>query len=122
MANFCYQFHAIGIGPSLRHKSDSQSDSGKNAIDIAYVLCWVHKGIRNNLVLTRDSCFKFSCALFIDPLYHRIAYSDKKTAVHSRIIWSTSWSHNDKYFITVSRDKKVKYQSCTIQPKYRADN
>jgi len=39
--------------------------------------------------------------------YERIAYTDKKTAIHGRIIWSCSWSHDDKYFITVSRDKKA---------------
>ena len=30
-----------------------------------------------------------------------------KNAFHTRIIWSCDWSHDDKYFVTTSRDKRV---------------
>ncbi|CAH1244984.1 ELP2 [Branchiostoma lanceolatum] len=40
-------------------------------------------------------------------LFTRIACTDKKTSVHSRIIWGCSWSHDDNFFATASRDKKV---------------
>lgn len=33
--------------------------------------------------------------------------TDKKTSVHTRIIWSCSWFFDDSHFITASRDKKV---------------
>ncbi|XP_071803184.1 elongator complex protein 2-like [Asterias amurensis] len=39
--------------------------------------------------------------------YVLVACTDKKTALHSRIIWSGAWSHDDRYFATASRDKKV---------------
>nr|XP_054767769.1 elongator complex protein 2-like [Lytechinus pictus] len=42
-----------------------------------------------------------------DLPYRLIAHTDKKTSVHSRIIWSCSWSHDSQYFATSSRDKKV---------------
>ena len=32
---------------------------------------------------------------------------DKKSKTHTRIIWTCSWSHDDRYFATGSRDKKV---------------
>lgn len=44
-----------------------------------------------------------------DPLFSKLSGTDKKTAVHTRIIWSCAWSPNDEHFFTASRDKKVKY-------------
>lgn len=44
-----------------------------------------------------------------DPLFSKLSGTDKKTAVHTRIIWSCVWSPNDEHFFTASRDKKVKY-------------
>jgi elongator complex protein 2 len=39
--------------------------------------------------------------------YRLIASTDKKTGVHTRIIWCCSWTHDSKHFITGSRDGKV---------------
>lgn len=39
--------------------------------------------------------------------YTLVAKTDKKSAVHTRIIWSCAWTHDSKYFGTGSRDGKV---------------
>ncbi|XP_054712715.1 elongator complex protein 2-like [Uloborus diversus] len=41
------------------------------------------------------------------PPYQKIASLDKKNSVHSRIIWSCSWTFDSLFFATASRDKKV---------------
>lgn len=57
------------------------------------------------LHLTKDEGFSAS----------RVAYSDKKTSKHSRIIWCCAWSNDSKYFATGSRDKKLFVWSNTAQ-------
>ncbi len=39
--------------------------------------------------------------------YELVRGISSKNPYHTRIIWSCSWSHDDKYFITTSRDKRV---------------
>ncbi|KAB1258358.1 Elongator complex protein 2 [Camelus dromedarius] len=43
----------------------------------------------------------------LDPVFSLFAFTNKITAVHSRIIWSCDWSPDGRYFFTGSRDKKV---------------
>lgn len=39
--------------------------------------------------------------------FELVASTDKNNGVHERIIWSCSWSHDDSFFATSSRDGKV---------------
>ena len=39
--------------------------------------------------------------------FSQISCSDKKTCVHSRIIWDAAWTPDNRFFLTCSRDKKV---------------
>ncbi|XP_036888980.1 elongator complex protein 2 isoform X1 [Sturnira hondurensis] len=43
----------------------------------------------------------------LDPVFSLFAFTNKVTAVHSRIIWSCDWSPDSKFFFTGSRDRKV---------------
>ncbi|KAJ7420664.1 hypothetical protein WISP_47025 [Willisornis vidua] len=49
----------------------------------------------------------FQPVILTGPVFTCCAYTDKNTAIHSRIIWSCDWTPDSKYFITGSRDKKV---------------
>ena len=39
--------------------------------------------------------------------FEAVAFSDKKTCFHSRIIWDVSWTPDSRMFLTCSRDKKL---------------
>ncbi|CAH2000531.1 unnamed protein product [Acanthoscelides obtectus] len=39
--------------------------------------------------------------------FELVATTDKKTGIHTRIIWTCAWTHDSKYFATGSRDGKV---------------
>ncbi|KAM5218026.1 elongator complex protein 2 isoform 3-T4 [Hipposideros larvatus] len=49
----------------------------------------------------------FQPSVLTDPIFSLLAFTNKITAVHSRIIWSCDWSPDSKFFFTGSRDKKV---------------
>lgn len=43
--------------------------------------------------------------------FERVFMTDKKTSIHSRIIWCCAWTHDSKYFATGSREGKVVFWS-----------
>lgn len=43
-----------------------------------------------------------------EPQYSPWAQTGKDTAIHTRIIWSCDWTPDSRYFVTSSRDKKVR--------------
>lgn len=42
-----------------------------------------------------------------DSTWTKFDCNDKRTSLHSRIIWACAWAPDSKHFATVSRDKKV---------------
>ncbi|CAH1788294.1 unnamed protein product [Owenia fusiformis] len=73
-------------------------------------LAFSHKG-NQLLSVSRDrtwSLFEVPVKVSdVEECVRCIAHTDKKTSVHSRIIWSCAWSHDDCHFVTAARDKKV---------------
>ncbi|KAL8579062.1 hypothetical protein ACOMHN_036001 [Nucella lapillus] len=57
------------------------------------------------LAVSRDRTWSlYSCQ---GGEFSRVSFVDKKTSVHSRIIWTCAWSPDEEFFFTASRDKKV---------------
>lgn len=46
----------------------------------------------------------------------KVANSDKKSGIHTRIIWDVSWTPDSNFFVTASRDKKIILWSVTTDP------
>lgn len=62
---------------------------------------------RHLLSVSRDRSWCIHRIDISGNMFIRVAFADKKTAIHQRIIWSCAWSHDGLYFATASRDKKV---------------
>ncbi|XP_075212374.1 elongator complex protein 2 [Lycorma delicatula] len=65
------------------------------------------------LSVSRDRCW----SLFkkTEEGYSLLTKVDKKSAIHTRIIWTCVWTHDGKYFGTGSRDGKVVIWETTTQ-------
>ncbi len=57
--------------------------------------------------VSRDRSFKLFMRKQNTISFELIRSISTKNPYHTRIIWSCDWSHDDKYFITTSRDKRV---------------
>lgn len=57
--------------------------------------------------VSRDRSFKLFKRKLNTSSFELIRSINTKNPYHTRIIWSCDWSHDDKYFITTSRDKRV---------------
>lgn len=78
-----------------------------------------HYGTGMRIVLTKKVCnnctrtsVQFHCLKIFSFLFSLVNFMltgqmDKLSKAHSRLIWSCSWSHDDKCFVTGSRDKRV---------------
>lgn len=42
-----------------------------------------------------------------NPYFKNVRSISSKNGYHTRIIWSCDWSHDDKFFVTTSRDKRA---------------
>lgn len=79
------------------------------------------------LSVSRDRSWKLFKQNALSYEYH--SGLNSKNTYHTRIIWSCDWSHDDKYFVTTSRDKRAfiwtignNDNSLTIQPVTSANN
>ncbi len=72
------------------------SNSSKYLLSVSRDRSW--KLFRHNLLA--DSATS-------DKMYELVRGIGTKNDYHTRIIWSCDWSHDDKYFITTSRDKRA---------------
>lgn len=59
------------------------------------------------LSVSRDRSWKLFQKKNEDNHFEFIRGISSKNPYHTRIIWSCDWSHDDKYFVTVSRDKQA---------------
>lgn len=73
-------------------------------------LKFAHSG-RLLLSVSRDRTWKLfeRCSTDHDHTtqWTALAGLNTKNAFHTRIVWSCDWSHDDLYFVTTSRDKRV---------------
>ncbi|CAI9721363.1 complex 2-like [Octopus vulgaris] len=108
----CSNWKQLGVleGPSLTVTQLAFSYDGQHLLSVSRDRTWT----------------LFRHAVDHDIPFKKIASVDKKTSAHSRIIWSCCWSHDNAYFATASRDKKVILWNCpppstndviSVQPK-----
>jgi elongator complex protein 2 len=89
-----------------------QYDSLK-AHELTIVQMKFSNGAKHLLSVSRDRSWKlFSSQIGstkdnAEPVFRLVRGIGSKNSYHTRIIWSCDWSHDDCYFMTTSRDKRV---------------
>lgn len=74
------------------------------------------------LSVSRDRTWSLFAFSIPSAQWIRLANSDKKIGLHSRIIWDAAWTPDSRAFVTVSRDKTAVVWQLIEEPKENTEN
>ena len=98
-----YKQYATLSGHELTIVQMKFSYSGKYLLSVSRDRSW--KLFARKLQQLEPNNNELSSSL--PPKFELIRAIQSKNSYHTRIIWSCDWSHNDKFFVTTSRDKRA---------------
>jgi elongator complex protein 2 len=77
------------------------SNDGKHLLSVSRDRSWKLFSSQTDTKTTKDA------ANDNEPVFRLVKAINSKNNYHTRIIWSCDWSHDDRYFVTTSRDKRA---------------